>query len=367
MKTIDFRSLANSFISSLTPYQPGKPIEEVERELGITSAIKLASNENPLGASPMGMLAVQQLLQKAHFYPDGGCYELKQALSQFLSVQPEQLTIGNGSENILEIIIKAYLTQGDSAVISQYAFLTIPLLIDSYGGEIIRVQAYQFGHDIKKMIAAIKQNTRILFIVNPNNPTGTYTTKDDLIHLLESVPSHVLVVIDEAYNEYINKEDYPNALSLLKIYPNLVITRTFSKAYGLAALRLGYAVSSLEIADMLNRARLPFNVNSFAAYAAKAALNDVQHIQQSITLNSLGMQQIEIALQQLNIDYIPSLGNFISMNVQQSAIDIYQQLLLKGVIIRPLHAYGMPTHIRVSIGTTAQIERFLAAFKEVLS
>lgn len=367
MKSIDFRSLANRFISGLTPYQPGKPIEEVERELGITSAIKLASNENPLGPSPMAMHAVQQILQKAHFYPDGGCYELKKTLSQFLLVRPEQLTIGNGSENILEIIIKTYLTQGDSAVISEYAFLTIPLLINSYGAEIIKVPAYQFGHDIPKMISAIKENTRILFIVNPNNPTGTYTSESDLSNLLESIPSHVLIVIDEAYNEYIHRDDYPNSLNFLKKYPNLVITRTFSKAYGLAALRLGYAVSSLEIADMLNRARLPFNVNSFAAYAAEAALKDVEHIRNSIVLNTQGMQQMEDALRKLKIDFIPSLGNFISINLQQSAMDIYHKLLLKGIIVRPLNAYDMSQYIRVSIGTHTQNELFITALKDIIA
>jgi histidinol-phosphate aminotransferase len=363
---IDFRSLANSYISNLVPYQPGKPIEEVERELGITSAIKLASNENPLGASPLAMIAAQHALLKSHFYPDGGSYNLKQALSTFLQVNPTQLTIGNGSENVLEIIIKSYLNKDNAAVISQYAFLTIPLLIKSYGAEIICVPADNFRHDINKMIAAVTENTSLLFIVNPNNPTGTYTSNDELIHLLESIPSRVLVIIDEAYNEYINQDDYPDTLQLLKKYPNLIITRTFSKAYGLAALRLGYAASSPEIAYVLNCARLPFNVNSIAAAAAEAALNDHEHIQKSIALNNEGMQQLEEGLKKLNIDYIPSLGNFITMNVKTSAMDVYQKLLYEGVIVRPLVAYDMPTYIRVTVGTAEQNERFLKEINYVI-
>lgn len=367
MSEIDFRVLANRFISDLTPYQPGKPIEEVERELGIPSAIKLASNENPLGSSPLAISAIQHILEKAHFYPDGGCFELKKALSTFLNVEPTQLTIGNGSENILEMIVKTYLTQSDSAVISQYAFLTIPLLIKSYGAEIISVKADYFSHDIQQMILAIKENTRIIFVVNPNNPTGTYTKKNELLELLDSVPSQVLVVIDEAYHEYIDKEDYPDTLNLLNLYPNLVITRTFSKAYGLAALRLGYAASSPIIADMLNRARLPFNVNSFAAVAAIAALNDQQHIEKSIALNQEGMRQLEQGLKKLNLEYIPSVGNFITVNVNSSATEIYQKLLCKGMIVRPLSAYDMPNYIRVTIGTLRQNEQFLKALTEVIT
>lgn len=363
----NFRALANSYISSLTPYQPGKPIEEVERELGISSAIKLASNENPLGASPLALEAAQKALLKTHIYPDGGCYELKQALAHFLDVKPNQLTIGNGSENVLEIIVKAYLTQGSSAVISQYAFLTIPLLIKSCGANIIRVPAKNYGHDIDQMIAAVNNQTRVIFIVNPNNPTGTYTSNNDLVKLLNTVSPSILVVVDEAYNEYIDRADYPDTLALLKKYPNLVISRTFSKAYGLAGLRLGFAISSLDIADILNRARLPFNVNSIAAAAAVAALKDQHHIKKSIALNTEGMQQLETALQNMEIDYIPSLGNFITIDVKQNANEIYQQLLLKGVIVRPLGAYEMPNHIRVTIGTAEQNNRFITALQEVLA
>lgn len=365
MIKIDFRALANSGVRDLTPYQPGKPMEELERELGITSSIKLASNENPLGPSPKVILAAQQALYKSHIYPDGGCYELKQALSKYLSVLPEQITIGNGSENILELIVKAYLHRNDSAVISQYAFLTIPILIQSYGTRIIAVPAQDWGHDIQAMIRAIDEKTRVLFLVNPNNPTGTYTTESDFLKLMEAVPPHVIVVVDEAYSEYIDEADYPNTLKYLSQYPNLIITRTFSKVYGLAALRLGYAVSSPEIADILNRARLPFNVNTIAAKAACAALEDQEHVQKSVGLNRIGMQQLSEGIHKLQLEMIPSIGNFITIDVSDAG-NIYQKLLLEGVIVRPLKAYDMPKHIRVTIGTEAQNERFLATMHRIL-
>ncbi len=363
---VDFRDLANSHIRKLTPYQPGKPIEELERELGITSAIKLASNENPLGPSPLAILAAQDHLLKSHFYPDGGCFELKKAIAQTFRVLPEQLTIGNGSENVLELIIKSYLTQQSEAIISQYAFLTIPLLIKSYDAELITIPAKNYGSDIKKMIAAVTLNTRIIFVVNPNNPTGTYTNLTELLLLLESIPPNVLVVLDEAYNEYIDLPDYPNSLELLAQYPNLIITRTFSKVYGLAALRLGYAISSPNIADILNRARLPFNVNSIAAHACAAALGDHEHVKRSVQLNKMGMQQLQDGLKKLKVDYIPSVGNFITIHVEKSGYEMYQLLLQQGVIVRPLTAYDLPNHIRVTIGTQEQNERFLNTFQQLI-
>ncbi|EKD70229.1 MAG: hypothetical protein ACD_46C00593G0001 [uncultured bacterium] len=365
MKQIDFRELANESIRHLTPYQPGKPIEELERELGITSSIKLASNENPIGPSPKAIDAIKKSLQQAHIYPDGSGYELKKALAEYLSVSSNQLTLGNGSENILELIVKSYLSKNDTAVISQYAFLTIPILIKSYGAITNVVPAKNWGHDILGMLNAIDNKTRVLFLVNPNNPTGTYTNKTDFETLLKNVPSEILIVVDEAYSEYIHQDDYPIALNYLANHPNLIITRTFSKIYGLAGLRLGYAISSPEIADILNRARLPFNVNSLAAKAGCAALIDDDHIQQSVTMNNQGMQQLQAGLKQLNIDYIPSIGNFITIDVKDAA-RVYQQLLLQGIIVRPLQAYGMPKHIRVTIGTAEQNKRFLNAIRLVL-
>jgi histidinol-phosphate aminotransferase len=366
MTDIDFRLLANHNIRNIIPYQPGKPIEEVERELGIFSVIKLASNENPLGPSPLAILAAEKMLKKSHLYPDGGCYEIKQTLAQFLKINPTQLIVGNGSENILELIAKTYLTEKSAAVISQYAFLTIQLLIKSYGAKMHTVPAKNFCHDIQSMIQAVDDQTRIIFIVNPNNPTGTYTNADDMLLLLNSVPSNVLIVVDEAYHEYIDQPDYLNLLPLLNQYPNLIITRTFSKAYGLAGMRLGYSISSPDIADMLNRARLPFNVNSVAAHAACAALLDQDHIKKTVKLNALGMNYLTEELTKLNVAYIPSLGNFITIDVRQNSMDVYQKLLYQGVIVRPLGAYDMTTHLRVTIGTLEENEKFLRALREVL-
>lgn len=361
---IDFRTLANFGVRELTPYQPGKPIEELQRELGITSPIKLASNENPLGPSPLAIEATQAALLQAHIYPDGGCYELKNALAAFLNLEPDQITVGNGSENILELIIKAYIHQNNHAVISQYAFLTIPLLLQSYGSRTTVVPAKNWGHDIDAMIAAINDQTRLLFLVNPNNPTGTYTPKNDFQRLMESVPEHVLVVVDEAYADYIDCDDYPNTIPYLNKYPNLIITRTFSKVYGLAALRLGYAISSEDIADILNRARLPFNVNTIATKAACAAILDQSHVRNSIALNRRGLEQVASRLKQLKHTYIPSICNFISIDVGNSG-KIYQKLLTQGIIVRPLAAYGMHQHIRVTIGTEEHNTRFLDALEYV--
>jgi histidinol-phosphate aminotransferase len=362
---IDFRALANSAVRNLMPYQPGKPIEEVERELSIKSALKLASNENPLGPSPLAIHALHDTLQNAHLYPDAGCYQVKKALAQHHGVQMDQITVGNGSENILELIVKTYLHKDDTAVISQYAFIMIPLLIQSYAAQVKVVPAKNWRHDVAAMVAAIDAKTRVLFLVNPNNPTGTYISKEEFKYLLNMIPPRIVVVVDEAYAEYISQEDYPQTLNFLKDYPNLVITRTFSKIYGLAALRVGYAISSLDIADMLNRARLPFNVNSIAAKAAVAALNDQQHVEKSKQINQQGMQHLQIELAKLQLASIPSLGNFLSVEVGDAA-KIYQQLLLRGVIVRPLKAYHMPQHIRITIGLPEQNERLIAALHHCL-
>lgn len=364
--SINYSEIANPSIRNLTPYQPGKPIEEVQRELGLTDVIKLASNENPLGPSPKALAAAQEALTRIHLYPDGGSYELKQALAKYLAVNSQQLTIGNGSENILEIIVKAYLNANNAAIATQYAFATIPLLIKAAGAKLITIPTVEWQHNIDATIAAITPETRIIFVVNPNNPTGTYTTKNDFNKLLNAVSQDILIVSDEAYSEYINQDDYPDTLKLLPKHPNLIISRTFSKIFGLAGLRIGYAISSPEIADILNRARLPFNSNLVGTAAACAALQDKDYIAKSISLNSQGRKQLEAGLKQLNITYIPSLANFITINIQQDAKIIYEKLLQKGVIVRPLNAYGLPTHLRVTIGTHEQNERFLKTLREII-
>lgn len=362
---IDFNALAQPSIRNLTPYQAGKPIEELERELKITSAVKLASNENPLGASPHALAAATTAIQQTHIYPDANYFELKKILSEFLAVTPHHITVGNGSENILQIIAKAYIQQHDTAILSQYAFMTIKLILQSLGANIKTIPAEQWGHDINGMINAIDDKTRIVFLVNPNNPTGTYVNSEKFHELIQSVPPYVLLVVDEAYSEYIQQADFPDTLSYLERYPNLIITRTFSKVYGLAGLRIGYALSSPIIADILNRARLPFNVNSIGAKAAIAAIHDQEHVQKSVLLNHQGMKQLEAGLKQLGLSFIPSLGNFITIDVGEG-VSLFQKLLLEGVIIRPLKAYDMPKHIRVTVGTYEQNQRFLTALQKNL-
>jgi len=363
---LDFKLLANPYISSLIPYKPGKPIEEVERNLGITSVIKLASNENPLGSSPKGVSAAVKALGKANIYPDGGCFQLKEKLAKHLNVKRNMLTIGNGSENTLEIIINSFLNNETSAIVSEFAFLTIPILLKRNNVELITVAEKNYRHDVDAIINSIKTNTRMIFIVNPNNPTGTYTTITELKHLLESIPPKILVVVDEAYYEYVNKADYPNTIKLQQQYPNLIIQRTFSKVYGLAALRAGYVISSPTIAEILNKAKLPFNVNAIASAAAKEALDDKVFIEKSINLNIVGLQQLQEGFEFQNIEYIESVGNFITFKVKGKASAIYKKLLQFGIIVRPLDAYNMEDFLRVTVGTCEQNDKFLQALKIIL-
>lgn len=363
---LNFAELANKSIRDLTTYKAGKPIEEVERELRICNIIKLASNENPLGPSPLAITAAQQALSKINLYPDANNTVLKKAIAQFIGVSPFQLTIGNGSENIYEILIKTFLSSNHSAIASQHAFIVISLLVKALGAPLVTIPTQEWRHDIKATIKACDNKTRVIFIVNPNNPTGSYTTDKELIELLESVSLSVLVVIDEAYQEYISHIDYPNTIKLLAKYPNLIIIKTFSKIYGLAGLRIGYAIASTEITEMLNRARLPFNSNLVGAAAACAALSDQDHVRHSIKVNEQGRQQLENEFKKFNITFIPSVGNFISVNVGKNAALIYQTLLNKGIIVRPLTEYAMPTFLRVTIGTYEQNNFFLKTLFGIL-
>jgi len=363
---VNFQVLANQHVRQLVPYQPGKPIKELERELGVSSSIKLASNENPLGASPHALLAAKEALLQAHIYPDGAYYELKQELSDFLSIPQSCITVGNGSENILELIVKSYLAHGDTAVVSEYAFLTIPILVESFGALLNVAPAFFYGHDIEAMLNCIDKKTRIVFVVNPNNPTGTYNNDAQFRYLMEHVPSHILVVVDEAYHDYIDKDDYPDVQSYLTHYPNLIVTRTFSKVYGLAGLRLGYALSSPDIANILNRARLPFNVNSIAASAGIAALKDQEHVAKTVALNRLGLSMLTEGVANLGLSFIPSIANFLTINVKD-AMPVYNKLLQEGVIVRPLNAYKMPEFIRITSGTEAENIRFLDALAKCIA
>lgn len=354
-------------VQKLQPYIPGKPIEELQRELGLDSIIKLASNENPLGASEKVKAALTQELNQLTRYPDGNGFILKKALSEKYSVELNQITLGNGSNDVLELIARAFLNEQTSAIYSQHAFAVYPISVQAVGAQAIVTPAKNWGHDLVAMADAVVENTRVIFLANPNNPTGTWFTRAELTEFMSRVPKNVVVVLDEAYCEYAQPAEYPNGLDFLAEYENLIITRTFSKAYGLAALRIGYALSSPELADILNRVRQPFNVNHFALVAASIALQDNDYLEQTRALNQAGMQQLEQGFAELNLSYIPSIGNFIAVDFSIPSGDIYQALLKSGVIVRPVANYQMPTFLRVSIGIQEENQRFLAALTQVLT
>ncbi len=359
--------LAPAHIKAIAPYQPGKPIAELARELKLDEAgiIKLASNENPLGVSPLARKAVDRVLDGLALYPDGNGFELKQALSKHFGVAMDGIVLGNGSNDVLEMVARAFLTPQSSAVYSQHAFAVYPLVVQAIGAKGIEVPAREFAHDLTAMRAAIAPDTRIVFVANPNNPTGTLAPADELERFIASVPEEVLVVLDEAYNEYLSSEMMSDTMSWLRRFPNLVVTRTFSKIYGLAGLRVGYSFAAASVADLMNRVRQPFNVNSVSLAAAAASLDDVDFVRRSYELNRSGMNQIVDGLRALKLAYIPSYGNFISVDVGDGK-GVFDRLLKLGVIVRPVGGYGMPRHLRVSIGLASENERFLSSLKQAL-
>lgn len=360
-------ALATSGVQKLVPYQGGKPVSELQRELGLSEIIKLASNENPLGPSAKVLAAVQASFSELSRYPDGNAFALKAALSEKYKLTSEQITLGNGSNEILEILARAFLTTDSEVVFSQHAFAVYPIVTQSAGATAKVIPAINYGHDLSGMLTAMTDKTRLIFIANPNNPTGTYLTEQALSKFLAAVPEQVIVVLDEAYFEYVSKEDYPNSIAWLAQYPNLVITRTFSKAYGLAGLRIGYSLSSPEMADILNRVRQPFNNNALALEAAEVALSDTDYLQQTVALNNAGMKQLTKAFVDLGLSWVASVGNFVSVDLKRDASAINTALLHKGVIVRPVANYEMPHHLRISIGTQAENEFFIRALKAVLA
>ena len=363
----DYIALATPGVQTLKPYLTGKPIEELERELGIRNIIKLASNENPLGPGKLALHAARQALEQLHRYPDGAGFHLKAALVEKFNLRPEQITLGNGSNDLLELIGRAFLNRGDEVIFSQHAFAVYMLVTLGCSAKPVEVPAQLFGHDLAAMADAITERTRVIFIANPNNPTGTWFHKHALDAFLARVPEHVLVVLDEAYVEYVEEDGYPNGFDYLGRYSNLIVTRTFSKMYGLAGLRVGYAVANPQITNVLNRVRQPFNVNAPALAAAQAALNDVNYIEDSQSENTAGLVQITEGLTKLNLHAIPSVANFIAFDCGRPAQPIYEALLHEGVIVRPIGGYGMPNHLRVSIGLGEENERFLQALQKVLA
>jgi histidinol-phosphate aminotransferase len=362
-----FLELAIAGVQQLVPYVPGKPVEELQRELGIEEVIKLASNENPLGTGAKVVAAIQATLPELTRYPDGSGFALKAALSSKLNVVPEQITLGNGSSEILELVMRTFVTPELEVVFSQHAFALYPILTQAVGAKAKVVPAKNYGHDLAVMREQISDKTRLVFIANPNNPTGTLLDKDELEKFIGSLPAHVLCVLDEAYYEFVDPAVRTESLDWPNRYPTLIIARTFSKAYGLAGLRIGYGISAPDIADLLNRVRQPFNCSMLALAAAEAALSDTDYIYQTVALNNAGMAQLTEAFKSLDLPWIPSSGNFVSVDVKQAALPIYDALLRKGVIVRPVANYEMPKHLRVSIGTERENAIFINALREVLS
>jgi histidinol-phosphate aminotransferase len=369
---MNIEELAFPGVRKLTPYLPGKPISELERELGITDIVKLASNENPLGPGIEALKAMLRSLEHTHFYPDGGGFELKAALAAKLGVDAAQITLGNGSNDVLELAARAFLSPDHAALFSAHAFAVYPIVTQAVGAKAQIAPAHdgsrgpRYGHDLEAMAKQVDASTRMVFIANPNNPTGTWLGRAELRGFLAGLPEHVVAVVDEAYFEYVDEADYPNALEWLVEFPRLVVTRTFSKAYALAGLRVGYAVSSAAIADLLNRVRQPFNANALALAAATAALSDKEHLRRTVELNRAGLAQLAEGFAARGLAYIPSVGNFITVDLGRPAGPVYEALLREGVIVRPVANYGMPEHLRVTVGTAEQNGIFLAALDRVL-
>ena len=368
-----FLELATKGVQQLTPYQPGKPVEELERELGISNSIKLASNENPLGPSPLALNAITNILSSINYYPDGGGFVLSNKLAEKHQLHVSNITLGNGSNDILELVTRAFLTPLHSAVFSEYSFAVYPIVVQAVGAKAKVAKAFPeshqsmpLGHDPDALLSQIDENTRIIFIANPNNPTGTWLNPATLEDLFSNIRQDIIIVLDLAYTEYMDEKLKPPINLWLEKFPNLVITQTFSKVYALAGLRMGYSMSNPEIADILNRVRQPFNTNMLAQAAALASLDDNEHVLKSVKMNNLGKTFLQNAFSEMNLNYLPTMGNFISVKVKQDALVLYQKLLQQGVIVRPVANYDMPEYLRITIGTQQQNERFVEALKQCL-
>ena len=350
-------------IAGITPYSPGKPIEELERELGITGSIKLASNENPRGPSPRALAVLAAAAPSLHRYPDGGGHSLRRALAARFKVAPEQILLGNGSDEVIGLLTKAFLQAGDEAIAAEPSFVVYAIDVTAAHAGLVAVPLREHRHDLPAMAKAVTSKTRIVFVCNPNNPTGTYVTTAEVTAFLKAVSPDVIVVFDEAYYEYVTASDYPDTLALLATGRNIVVLRTFSKIYGLAGLRIGYAVSTTEIIQHLNRIRPPFNTNSLAQKAALAALEDEEHVQESRRMNIEGRQFLLDQLQALNFTVIPSQANFLYFDAHQDGKSLFDALLRKGVIVR--HLGG--TFLRVTVGLPEENQRFIDTLQSVLS
>ncbi len=363
---MDIRSLVPEWIRTLTPYPPGMPIEELERELGIRGSIKLASNENPLGPSPKALAAIMTALPDLHRYPDGSAFYLKRRLAERLGVPGDELLVGNGSNEIIELVVRTFLRQQDEAVMADQAFVIYRMVVQAVGGVPRIVPLRDFTHDLDAIAEAITPRTRLVFLANPNNPTGTIFRRAAWEAFLRAVPRHVIVVADDAYAEYVEDQDYPDSVVLRGDGSVPVVTlRTFSKLYGLAGLRVGYAVAPAPVIEAMGRIRQPFNVNALALVGAVAALDDRDHVQRTLAVNRAGMAYLVGALRDLGLAHVPSAANFLLVRVGQG-VRVYEALLRRGVIVRPVDGYGFPEYVRVTVGTGEENRRFVEALAAVL-
>ncbi len=353
------------YIKLLKPYVPGKPIKDLEKDLGVTGAIKLASNENPFGPSPRAMAAVRNALREVHRYPDGRGYDLKMALSRVLRVRPNTIILGNGSNEIIELLIRTFLTRGEEAVMGDPSFLVYDLAVRAAGGKSIRVPLKDFHYDIQRMKEKIGRKTRLVFFASPNNPTGTIVRRKPLEEFMRGLNDRVLCVLDEAYCEFVTDPEYPDSRTYIKKHKNIIGLRTFSKAHGLAGLRIGYGIAHEEIVSYLEKVRQPFNVNSLAQVAARAALHDGDHVRKTVENNRKGLALLYSGIKKLGLEYVPSQANFLLVRVK-NGWHVYEALLRKGVIVRPMDEYGLPEYIRVTVGLPRENQRFLTALERVI-
>jgi histidinol-phosphate aminotransferase len=361
-----WESLANEHILGIAPYEPGKPVEELERELGIHDAIKLASNENPLAPSDRVQQAITAALTHLNRYPDGSGYYLRQALAKKHDVTGDQVVLGNGSNELIELLVRTFLRPGDEAVVPHPSFVVYPMIVQAAGGIRVMVMLKDHRLDLEAMARAITPMTKIVFIANPNNPTATIVTADEVAHFMSRVPERTIVVFDEAYIEFAHGPDFPETLAHVKQGRKVVVLRTFSKAASLAGLRVGYGVADADAIALMNRIRQPFNVNALAQVAALAALEDDSHTLECVRMIEAGRHYLYDEFNALGVKYVPSRANFILVDVGRSASDIYQRLLKEGVIVRPMTPFGMESALRVTVGTPQENRRLVKALRTVL-
>ncbi len=356
-----------NFVKNIRPYKPGKPIEEVIKELGLSGEVlKLASNENPLGASPQAIKAMSERIGDSYLYPDDNCYYLKQRLSEKSGIPVTNVIVGSGSVELIELIFKAYVNPGDQVIMSEPSFIMYKIACQIFGGERVAIPLKNHQHDIATMTQKINNKTKIIIVDNPINPTGTIIRKEEMDHFVDTVPANVILVIDEAYHEYIKETEYPHGLDYLKKHENILVLHTFSKIYGLAGLRVGYGFSSEEIIGAMMKVRLPFNVNRIGQIAAGAALGDTDFVRSSMENNDAGKAFLYREFERLGLSYTPTFGNFVLVDFKREAKEVFEAVQKKGIILRTVYEYGLPTSLRITIGSQVQNERLVRTLQEII-